>query len=733
MATQAVTLPFASAPTNVAGANIDWVNPGNAQASDNAYASVTWTAANQTSDPLQCLNLDTTNLPLLALPVRADVEIIGAKDGLVNNRSYFSNVTLRRNNATYGSADTTTNGDAVNLTTAESNHSYDNGFGTPSPALTRAIVDGADFGCRIVGHGRASTVSGDRLDLDQAAMTIQYDDRAMSGVAGANRSGYLAFTANRGFIGDTVFDWRTNMKTGAGLTESSGRFRIQWQVDSNGTFVSPTEFFTPSVSDARAWDQYPEGDSPLGVGYEQNPQELLLLAGVAHNQTRHARCRVVLLDTDGTILEAGAWSASASATRNTLADPAWANQSIPGGGGTPEGDISRPYILFFHLGGGAYEGAAAADQLGLAISASIDNSYWKGTRATFDAALTAAGPWASRIAFYCRSSFGTWKVLDSATTSIEWFGLQGGRNNDLTSYTSTGLGTSPAMMSPLLVYEHARNLSAGDTKDRMLSVVNDLDELSGLGTAIVMYNSLVGAGHIHIDGGDDLATDTQILNAHGLLYVLNSGCHIDLDVFFNAAPTDPDTGLPSMEYRVAQALQNYGRPWFGERLGKSTNSVWTAELSTLTHAGDNLAFSLMLDDTAYANDKVLGTPLDLRAYLRAGETDPDDYPATVRTILMVTTGFCSWVAGGADNPAKCARAFDVCKDIYYTWGSKVLPAILSQAIWDEFNYDDLDLAMQFIDDLVGEEVETGGNEAIRGAGLGVPRSPRFRGTLPRYP
>jgi hypothetical protein len=697
MATQAVTLPFADAPTNVAGANVDWVNPGNAQASDNAYASVTWTAANQTSDPLQCLNLDTTNLPLLALPVRADVEIIGAKDGLVNNRSYFSNVTLRRNNATYGSADTTTNGDAVNLTTVESNHSYDNGFGTPNPALTRAIVDGADFGCRIVGHGRAATVSGDRLDLDQAAMTIQYDDRAMSGVAGANRSGYLAFTANRGFIGNTVFDWRTNMKVGAGLTESSGRFRIQWQVDSNGTFVSPVEFYTPSVSDARAWDQYPEGDDPLGSGYEQDPQELLLLAAVPHNQTRYARCRVVLLDTDGTILEAGAWSGSASATRNTLtADPSWATQSIPGGTNRPEGDLARCNILLFHLGGGAYEGAAAADQLGLAISASVDNSYWKGVRAIFDTALTAAGEWAPRIGFFCRSAFGTRKVLDSASTSTEWFDLQGGRNNDLTSYSSTGLGSSPAMMPTLQVYEHARNLPAGDTRTQMLSVVDDLDELAGIGVPVIMYHSLVGSAHIHIDGGDDAATHTQILNAHGLLHPLNSGFYIDLDVFFNAAPTDPDTLLPSMEYRVAQALQSYGRRWLGERLGKTENADWHPELGTYTQAGDNLAFSLLLDDDAYLAAKTLGVREDLREYLNAGETDPDDHPDSVLTILMVTTGFCQWVAAGADNPAKCARALDVCKDIWYTWGGSVLPAILSQAIWDEMDYDDLDDAMKFI-------------------------------------
>lgn len=708
MATQAVTLPFADAPTHVAGANIDWITPGNARLSDDAYARVNWTGANQTADPLQCLNLDTTNLPLLALPVRADVEIVGAKDGATNNRSYFNNVTLRRNNATYGSADTTTNGDAVNLTTTESNHSYTSGFGTPSPALTRAIVDGSDFGCRMVAHGRAGTTSSDYLLLDQVAMTIRYDDRAMSGITAENRAGYLAFEADRGFISNTVFDWR-DMKTGAGLTESSMRFRIQWQVDADGTFADPDEFFTPSVSDARSWDQYPEGDDPLGVGYEQDPKETLLLAGVTHNQTRYARCRVVLLDTDGTILEAGAWSASANATRNTLADPSWSNQSVPAAGGSQEGDISRCWLLLFHLGGGAYEGANAAIQSGLQLSVSVDNSYWRGVRVVFDTALAAAGPWAGRLGFFCRSALGTSKVLDSASTSIEWFALQGGRNNDLTSYSSTGGGTSPAMLHPMLAYEHARNLSAGDTKTQMLSVVNDLDELRGLNVPVVLYNSLVASAHIHIDGGDDNATDAQVLNAFGLLHCLNSGFYVDLDVFFNAAPTDPDTLLPSMEKRVAAALQTYRRRWFGERLGKTDNADWHPELSTYVSAGDNLAFSLLLDDAAYAAAKTLGTRVDLTAYLNAGESDPHDLPSSVLTILMVTTGFCSWVNSGADNPAKCARALDVAADIWYTWGGKVLPAILSQAIWDEMDPADLYDYMEYVQTLVAAEPPIRGN------------------------
>ncbi len=719
MATQAVTLPFADAPTHVAGANIDWITPENARLSDDTYARVNWTDSNQTADPLQCLNLDTTNLPLLALPVRADIEIIGAKDGVENNRSYFSNGTLRRNNATYGSADITANGDAVKLTTAESNHSYTSGFGTPNPALTRAIVDGADFGCRLVAHGRAGTAEDDYLLLDQVAMTIQYDDRAMSGVTAENRAGFLAFEADRGFISDTVFDWR-DMKVGAGLTESSMRFRIQWQVDDDGTFVAPTEFFTPSVSDARSWDQYPEGDDPLGVGYEQDPKETLLLAGVPHNQTRYARCRVVLLDTDGTVLEAGAWSASANATRNTLVDPSWSSQSISGGGGGVEGDLSRCWLLLFHLGGGAYEGANAATQLGLQLSVSVDNSYWKGVRALFDTTLTAAGPWADRIGFFCRSSFGTSKVLDSASTSIEWFNLQGGRNNDLTSYSSTGGGTSPAMMPAILAYEHARNLSAGDTKTQMLSVVNDLDELEDIGVPVVLYNSLVGAAHVHIDGGDDEATDDQILNAFGLLHCLNSGFYVDLDVFFNAAPIDPDTLLPSMESRVATALQSYNRRWFGERMGKIENADWHPELGTYSRAGDNLAFSLLLDDDAYAAAKTLGTRVDLSAYLNAGETDPNSLPTSVLTILMLTTGFCSWINSGADNAAKIARALDVAKDVWYTWRGRVLPAILSQAIWDEMDADDFAGYMEYVQTLVPASPPIRGNfglDTLRGRPL----------------
>ena len=510
-------------------------------------------------------------------------------------------------------------------------------------------------------------------------------------------SGYLRFTADR----DT--SWRTTLKPSLGLDDTM-RLRIQWQVDDDGSFTAPTEFIVPSVSDARSWTRYPEGTNPLGIGFEQDPRETLLLFGVSHNQTRYARCRVVQLATDGTIEDSGSWSATVNATRDTLLDPPWGTLSIPDSnadGDLPSAAIARCWLLLYHLGGGSYDGAAAEDQLGISLTGCIDDSYWKGVRSLFDTTLAAGGSWAYRMGFLCRSAFGTNKVLKTATTSEEWYNLMGGRNNDLSSFDATGGGTSPAMLNTLQTYNHARTLASGTTKTRMLTVTTDLEELDGLGVPVVFYHSLFGAAHIRVDG--DEPTDTQLLNAHGLLRPLELGHHIGLDVYFNAAPDDPDIDgtPPSQEKLVAGALQRFGRRWYGERLGKTANGDWIDELAGLELASDLASFALVVDDSAYSAAKVLGTRVDLSAYLNAAETDPADMPDSVRLIAFVHTNTCAFVAAGADNTDKCARALDVGKDIWQTWGGKVVPAILNQTQWDEMDADDLASYMEFVESIVG--------------------------------
>lgn len=569
------------------------------------------------------------------------------------------------------------------------------------------------------------------------ALTLTNPDAQTADVELSLTAGFIKIenvTANpmSGYIelcGDRDINWRGvgGTKDYYGL-DGTARCRVQWQWDEDGSFVSPREEIRNAVGDSRAWTYYPEGSTPLTGAYEVDPKETLMIAGVPHNTTIYARCRYVSLDANGDVDQTGPWSDTASATRNTLLDPSWVNQAVPDGQApgfdSPSANLGDTWLLFEILTGGSNSGATSEDQLGINLSySSVGNSYWEGIRALMDDVLAIAGDWSHRCGFFVRAWAGVNDVLTSASTSTEFYDLGGGRNIDISSPNSTGFYTSPAMLNPMQAYEHIRNLSAGTVKTQMESVVNDLDQLDGIGVPIVLYHSLYGAGHIcHYAASP---TVQNILNAHGLIRVLRKGFYLALDVLCNAAIEDPDmpAGTLSPEAQVAAALQSYGRQFFAERYVKAANGQWPDARLTYPLMGDVGGYSLEIDDTAYASDKVLGTPLDLRDYL-ATATDQAAMSLSNRNIIRVNTAFASWVNAGSDNEAKCQRALDAVVDIWYTWGGLVLPTILNQAIWPDMNPAHFEAAAQRIQNIIRDRAGIGKVRERRAV-----RAPRPRGLL----
>lgn len=507
----------------------------------------------------------------------------------------------------------------------------------------------------------------------------------IANLAATNDGAYLLFTGDR----DT--SWRTTLKPSLGLDDTM-RLRIEWQVSNTGSFSGEeSSYITPSVSDARSWTRYPEGTNPLGVGFEQDPPESLYLADIAAGETIYARCRVIQYDDSSNVVDTGSWSSTASATRSASGEPSWIDQSIPS---ESPPDLDDCLLMFGVLVGGSYDGVNAEDQLGVGLPAS--ESYWGAIRTTIDELLVKAGTSSANCGFCARSAFGTNKVFKTATTSEEWYALQGGRNIDLSTFDVTGGGTSPAMMNPLQSYAHSSALPTGTTKTKMLSLL-DLSPISDLTVPFALYISLIGAAHIHSPYSDI----RRILNAHGLLYPTNNNLHLCMDVFFNASPYDPETTLKSPELKIAEALDSLSIPWFGERLSKTANASW---LPYITSGGDIGSWAVAVDDSAYASAKVSGTRIDLRTLSKDTQTDFADLPN--KSLLLITTNVCSWVAAGSTNIIKCQRALEVAKDVLYTWGGQVIPVILNQSQWDEMPTSDLAEYMVYAASRVGKEPPT---------------------------
>lgn len=503
------------------------------------------------------------------------------------------------------------------------------------------------------------------------------------------RAGFIRFTWPR------FTDWRSGLKA-ASADRDTERWRWRVVLSDTGAFAGEErEFIVPSVSDCRHFNAFPEGGGAWTP--DPDPSEECDVFGVPDGATLRGKVGLVHIGTDGTIDKRGPMSNVASARMDTGKEP----REFVGATSAAQTSLDDTYVLFEALVGGSLTtGALAVDYSGVDFdNYAVNDSWWRGMRVRMDRLLAgAAAPYAASngVGFLFRAPNGDNRAwldsrADPKTSTVFWL-LQGGRlPQPQQAWSVVGGGTSPGMLDCWQSFDHAVSLRPGRTRNRVLSLTQDLGQLDGITQPIVMYQSCYGAAH-------KVVWDEDILRAFGLHVPLRHGFIPALDVLCTGAKFDPELGtnVKTPEYRVAEALQAEPRVrrFFGETM-LSGNSRYQAEVGALSKLGDIQAFDLYINDPGpkgYTAARAKADPsvrLDVADYLRPGRANLRATPPAFRMILRVNAGTCAYVQAGRTAEERCSRALIVARDLVHTWGRRAIPCLMNQAFWRGFNAGEL--------------------------------------------
>lgn len=688
--------------TDLGGGNFPWSNVANAAASDNVYATAVQAVAGQTSSHLRCTGIDDATIPLNA--VINGIEAVVECKRSVSGSTLSMRTQLTQSGATIGAQSSTL---TPGTTDADKTYGGAADQWSVSGGLTRAMLADSTFGFELWTTSGSTWVG--TISVDYARLVPYWTERTAAALTATAQAHQITLTWTM------PTDW-DDLQAGSSDTRTEA---WRWIVETSptGAFAGEeTVYYVPSVADSRG--QVYQQSHSFDPGFEPSDVETFIFRVPTSSDGVIYRFRVALARfVNGAIDEQAPYASTVQVGYAATNESAVLNEALDTASLAP--DIGKCRLLLgFLIGGSLGASTNAQDYLGINTTFHISDSMPAYTAGIMETALTTylADQPLGTVGFFIRAPFGVNSRFTDADTPPNWttyWNLQGGRLPDDDSWTSTGGGTSPGMLTPFDCYNHALGLGAGTPQTRIISLVDDVDEYTPYcaQTPVVFYYSPFASAH----RGDK--TNSGWLVANGAHILLNRGGFIAWDVAGTADLVDRETLLDTPEKAMADALQAFGRPFFFETVASGSSS-FQAITDGYSKMGDVQAFDLHVNDTTYSAAKSYGVRLNLNDYVKGGRADLPSLPESFRLILRISPNTCAFVATGSDNEEKMKFALDVALDARLTWGDRVIPCIENQTQWDEVNKADIDAYM-----LATRPAQL----LARNASLGV--SPFFRHSL----